>query len=246
MNAADETAGAELPSAFELPRLSIIHFMAWMAATAIAFLPYQALWQWESATNSASRDNVESSLGTATSILGVVAAGGSLFVAASLYHWRRRGWSGRLQPGHWLALVDTAEWLLAAWFAVKFATQVTWFANLGRPVIVCTCICCLWLASRRDEPVRWRLAFGAIALKPILTWALMLLPAVGLASLHGQFLDRVQRTTVQVLQLATLVAAMIGDARQRERRHWSHWLGAGMRLWSTLILAALYLAYLFL
>lgn len=230
----------------ELPRLRVIHLMMWMAATAVALLPQLMLQQ---RLRGASPNMPAQALPVIASIR-AVAAGGCILVVGIVLNARRRGSSGRLQPGHWLAIDGTLRWM----FFTAHAAMVTWIASdetkrqwLSKLHMFWGGLVFLghmWLALRADQSLRWRLAFGAMALWPVAS--LLVIPT---ASYSGVFENlRVLflfEAAVPGAQSLLLLPAIVIDATTRADRHWTHWLGAGLRAASLVATSATYGYYAF-
>jgi hypothetical protein len=163
------------PAPTELPRLSIVHLMAWTAATALALLPYQM--QVDARERLSPGAAAMSPVMTGTMALYGVAAGSYLFVIAALAYWRRCGCRTALQPGHWLAVDGACEWLMATvlWLLVLLAqSQAAFMPFIMIPQLIKGLVfffLFLWLAIRGCDMAGWRLTFLAFALAPICAWA---------------------------------------------------------------------------
>jgi hypothetical protein len=221
-----------IESTAALPRLRVHHLLAWMAATAVTFAAYQL--QVDAAKRRS--ENIVSPHTPAIAALGAaqyIAAGGSLFISAAVLYWRKRGYCQRLQPGHWLAMLSFAEWTLNTagmflFFPVTSSAAIRWmFRRLlqmtGWGIIF---IWPAWLAARPGQAPRWRCAFAAT-------------PAGHLLVLFGPMRTTVEYQIVSAgMQAAALVVALAGDFKDCRDRHWSHWIGASMRLLMCLATAA--------
>lgn len=239
-------AGLAAEVAAPLPRLSIIHLMAWMAATAVAFLPYQL--------QVAGRERLSpgaaamSPVMTGTAALYGVAAGSYLFVITALAYWRRSGYHTSLLPGHWLAIDGACEWLTttAVWtFVILSPSRAAFTPLVMIPQVIkglVFLVLFLWLAMRSREATSWRLVFLVFALAPVGVWALTI--ALGVIGGPGQVGSMMlARAVVYGGQGLFLATAMGGDVRTKRERHWSHWLGAGMRLTLFAAVAAYFMYY---
>src|SRR5262245_32210357 len=106
---------------FELPRLQIIHLMMWMAATAVAFLPYRVQQLQLSGMSTDPQAAVDNPANTVLSVGSGILSGAYLFVTAAVIVWRRRGYRGPTLPGHYLAFRG------AGWWAPSLTMQaITW------------------------------------------------------------------------------------------------------------------------
>jgi hypothetical protein len=207
-----------------LPRLRVHHLLAWMAATAVTFAAYQL--QVDAAKRRS--ENLVSPNTPAITALGAaqfIAAGGSLFISAAVLYWRKHGYRQRLQPGHWLAMLSVAEWTLNTagvllFFPGTSSAAIRWMSRrlLQMTAWGITLIWPAWLAVRPSQEPRWRCDFAAI-------------PAGHLLVVFGPMRTTVEYQIVSAgMQAAALVVALAGDLKDFRDRHWSHWLGASMRL----------------
>jgi hypothetical protein len=237
MEAADESPAA-------LPRLSIVHLLMWMAATAVAFAPL-SLWNPAAAQSNAARST------TATFSLSVhgLAAGTYLFVLAAILFWRGRGYRARFEPGHWLALKGAAGWLQSVlMYSIIFSsyaanTTAIWYVQAIRlPVGFVFFLLFMWLALRSPEPARWRRTFAIFAIAPaigeIVGMALMLT-----VSSRTPLLHMTGHAGAQAVQALTLLFAVIGDRADRTPRHWTHWMTAVVYLVALAASTTIYAIY---
>jgi hypothetical protein len=237
MEAVEEGAAAALP------RLSIVHLLMWMAATAVAFLPL-SWWNPVAAQGNTPRSTTAS---LSLSIQGL-AAGTYLFVLAATLFWRARGYRARLEPGHWLALKGTAGWVQnIALIAILYGSDRTnfdlfrileplrWLAGLVFFVLF------VWLAIRSPEPARWRGTFATFALAPVigyivgvaLLFTVSRTPMMGMAGYAGAY----------AVQALVLLNAVIGDRTHGTPRHWTHWLAVVVYLISLAASTMIYAVY---
>jgi hypothetical protein len=237
MEAADDSPAA-------LPRLSIVHLLMWMAATAVAFLPL-SLWNPAAAQANAARST------TATLSMSVygLAAGTYLFVLAALVFWRGRGYRSRFEPGHWLALKGAAGWLQSVlMYSIIFSsyaantTAISYFQAIRLPVGLVFFMLFMWLALRSPEPARWRWTFAIFAIAPaigeIVGMALMLT-----VSSRTPLLHMTSHVGAQAVQALALASAAIGDHAHRTPRHWTHWMAAVVYLIALAASTAIYATY---
>lgn len=235
------------PAPTGLPRLQVIHLMLWMAATAVAFLPYQMQRQAQDRMSPGAAELSQTVSATAIGVITGLSTGSDLLVVAALWYWRRKGRGYRLQPGHWFAFEGVGQWIMAAglWLIIlnsegprygSFAWRIIPHLLIGLGFFACY----IWLAWRSKEPSRWRWTFAATALSPVAAWLLTVVAAFtgSLRGSIGAFMISSAATTAVVGLL--LLAAMVGDLRVKTDRHWSHWLVAGMRLAVLVATAAMY------
>ncbi|MBA3484573.1 MAG: hypothetical protein H0T51_22445 [Pirellulales bacterium] len=236
------------PSTTGLPRLRVIHLMLWMAATAVAFLPYQLSRQARDRLSPGAAAVSQTIPSMAMGATYGVAAGSCLYVAASLLYWRRKGYTYRLQPGHWFALEGVGQWLMSTVLGLLLYGSGGWAYALQLITVsrllfgLAFFVCYSWLALRSPQPLRWRFAFAAMAWVPVVEWL-----CAAIATLTSWFQAR---TTILSISNAMasgviglfLVTAMAGDLIHRTDRHWTHWLSAGMRL-ATLVASTLIYTY---
>jgi hypothetical protein len=229
-----------------LPRLSIVHLLMWMAATAVAFAPLSLL-------NPAAAQSNAARATAATLSMSVhgLAAGTYLFVSAATLFWRGRGYRARFEPGHWLALKGAAGWLQnVLMYSIIFSsfaanTTAIWYVQAVRlPVGLAFFMLFMWLAIRAPEPARWRWTFAIFAIAPVIG------EIVGAAlmmtvSSRTPLLHMAGHAGAQAVQALGLASAVIGDRAQGTPRHWTHWLAAAVYLIalaaSTLIFAAYFM-----
>jgi hypothetical protein len=243
---------APSPEPHELPRLHIIHLLAWTAATALAFVPYRVQQEQLSQTSATAGSPANSSAATAMNAGSGVVNGAYLFVALAVLWWRRRGYAVRLQPGHYLAFEGTAQWavLAVAWalFGTVRDSKPAAYALVAIPVLLVGLIFWVWflrLAFRRGESTLWRWAFGVIALGPVVQFGSIFVLTFVRATRGGTLFSSVATSFFifgggAMLKSGLLAAAIVDDVRSRRDRHWSHWVGAGARLALTLGMLALY------
>jgi len=118
LDSANETAHAADPPSDSapagLPRLQVIHLMLWMAATAVAFLPYQVQRQAQNQMGPGAAELSQTVSATAMGVISGLSTGSDLFVVTALWYWKRKGRSYRLQPGYWFAFEGVGQWIMAA------------------------------------------------------------------------------------------------------------------------------------
>lgn len=230
----NEPAPPEATPRFELPRLQIIHLLMWMAATAIAFLPYRVQQVQFSRLNPAQRTEVENPAIIAMGVGSGILSGAYLFVTAAVIVWRRRGYRGPTLPGHYLAYRGAGLW------APALTTQtVLWTGGADLlqmllvvvPYAIVYIVFFVWflrLARRRTTAPAWRRALGVTVVAPVVAWVLtycwMFLRMrnsyhimAGMALIQG---------LAAALVALMVILAMRADARNNADRHWSHLIGA--------------------
>jgi hypothetical protein len=228
------------PPRFELPRLQIIHLMAWMAATAVAFVPYRAQ-QERLAQMASTREFVDNPAATVQGLWTGVLQGAFLFVTAAMLLWRRRGYAGRLQPGHYFAYQGSALWAatLVAVASIWLPTdggRSGWRMLLAIPRVAVAIIFFVWflrLSRRHTVAPAWRRAFAVAALTPVAAGIFVVCGTIvgfrGNPSALLPAIFLIQGSAV-ILVALTLAVAMWDDRRRGAAQHWSHWIGAGARL----------------
>lgn len=90
--------------------------------------------------------------------------------------------------------------------------------------------CLAWLATRRQEPVRWRWTFAVMALAPVAAWLFTVTASLTRVFPNQMMSHLIPTAAAAGVQCLVLLAAMAGDLSCGTERHWSHWVGAGMRL----------------
>jgi hypothetical protein len=219
----------------ELPRLHIIHLLMWMAATAVAFVPYRQTQVDLRQTNaSVAADLAENPIWTFVSVASGVMQGACLFVVAAVLVWKRRGYVGLPQPGHYFAYRTVALWAasLVAWVAAPAVPDETTFAALvAIPYVIVAGVFFLWFLrlSRRTtlEPA-WRRAFAVAALAPVVAWVLtiafMIARLARTPSSMAGMMAIIQGGSAAFISLV-IILAMMDDRRHERVRHWSHYVG---------------------
>lgn len=243
---------------FELPRLQIIHLMMWMAATAVALVPYRVQQDSFNGSDSSRAVGVQLAGAMAMAIASGVAQGAYLFVTTAVIVWRRRGYAGRLEPGHYFAFHDTAQWVLsfALWASIWITSAVwaddasmgRWYAIFALPQFIVGIVFFVWflrLASRGPYPRPWRRALRVFAIVPVAGWMLSVVLMMtsfrsGLESMVARML--LPQFLCSGVEFVTLAAAMQSDRRDGLARHWSHWVSVMTTLLLTAGLCLFYLA----
>ncbi len=217
------------------PRLGIIHLLAWMTATAIVLKIDLAIF----ALNEAMISRLGIDLPQPSQLALVwayavrtiysIAQGAGLVGAAVLLRAWRRGMGGRLQPGHWIVLIE-ALCLVASrgWeLSLKVLIHDPWHTT---PILVLVglvaffFILCrgglyLYVAWRKLREKRWRRLFIVVGVLVLIEYVPYFVPVL---------LFRLQRFSLTVLMTLAfgmaLAAVVTLDLRARCRRDWVHWL----------------------
>ncbi len=229
---------------FQLPRLTILHLMAWTAATALAFVPIRVQQQRISVP---SLGSLERRIGHRQWRLSLCRLGRHVVAPKRL----RRAVTTRSSPGiRRFGPMGAFRHGLGAFGA----TRRFHIRGLSADHPSSTCrvlIFGIWfirLAFRPGESELWRWTFGVFALAPVVQFAFSLVLMFSRAFLRGMASGPFSPFffvywTSTALQAGLLAAAMIDDLRYRRRRHWSHWVGASARLSLALVAICSYVAY---
>jgi hypothetical protein len=230
----------------ELPRLRVIHLMMWMAATAVAFVPYQ--WWASLRAQSSSGDEAAylSVVTTAAYTVHGVSIGAHLFVTGCLLRWRSRGVVlVPLQPGHWLAIRGAVAGVLSIvlWAAIRISGQSEpaawrWLSIPHFSMSFVFFFIFLRAAIRRNDPARWRLAFLILAVAPLIGWI-----ATVFSSMVFWRIGFIAPGISAAAQALMLVIALSGDLTRCSSRHWTHWLSTGLYIAGLMGTASIYFAY---
>jgi hypothetical protein len=218
-----------------LPRLHIIHLLMWMAATAVAFLPYrQTQKDLTQANASVAADLAENPITTFVNVAFGVMQGACLFVVAAVLVWKRRGYAGLPQPGHYFAYRTAALWAasLMAWIASPAVSNETLFAALVTiPYVIVAGVFFLWflrLSRRTTLAPAWRRAFAVTAVAPLVAWiltiAFMFARLARISSSMAGMMALFQGGAAALIALV-IILAMMDDRRHERVRHWSHYIG---------------------
>jgi hypothetical protein len=227
------------PSRFELPRLQIIHLMMWMAATAIAFLPYRVQQIRLSGMSTVPQEAIDNPATTAMSVGSGILSGAYLFVTAAVIVWRRRGYSGPTLPGHYLAYRGAALWApalatqMVAWTRGGDVLEAMFVAIPHALIYIVFFVWFLRLARHPSFSPAWRRVFGVTVAAPIVGWVLttcwmftimrsrnITQMMTGMAVIQG---------SAALLVTLVIILAMRDDVRHNAERHWSHLVGAAGR-----------------
>ncbi len=237
-----------------MPRLQLIHLMALTAATAVALVPISYQQEaMERLDSDAARTVGDQALAMAiNAFLWGIVSGGCLFIVGALLAWRRKGYRFRIEPGHWLAIEITYSWCVTA---IMFATTraldesstVISTMSWGSQILgsIGFFLWFLYLARKTTEPAAWRWCYAVLALAT--PAAMVLGVALGFAN---AFRSRhptevfafifIPLTAASCLQAIVLLVAIASDRRHGRRRHWTHTLGASLRI---LVMASATISY---
>ena len=221
------------------PRLGIIHMLAWMAATAIVLKIDLAIFAlYEGGNSRLGFDTPQvSQLAVAWKYayrtIYSMTGGASLVGAAVLLRAWHRGIGGRLQPGHWIIIIEVLRfiagkgYLLICGVLYNFDLLQASISVLVQFLPYCFSLCVLalylYVARRKLCERRWRRLFVVVAVLPLLKFAMYfgdiyLFPPYWLSHI-------VPRAIVLGTTLGTVVTR---DLRARCRRDWIHWLGVAL------------------
>jgi hypothetical protein len=222
-----------------LPRLQIIHLLMWMAATAVAFVPYRTMQENTRRMSPAAVDVASNPATTFLSVAAGILQGACLFAAVAVLVWQRRGYEGLPQPGHYFAYRSAALW--AASIVMWGASALLPVDSPIRPILfipyaVVGVVFFIWylrLARRETIPRGWRRAFAVTAIAPVVAWVLTIVFVFARwtrnpGGMMGGFVF-IQGLTALAVVVAIVLAIL--EDRSRDRvRHWSHFIGPGARL----------------
>jgi hypothetical protein len=215
------------PRLSHVPRLSIVHFMAWTAITAVHLAAMRVL---VGSLNTAGTPPVEVLIMAVSSTIA-----GWIYFCSLLVLWhaiRRTLW--RLEPGEWLILCAALSFLASlvsrlanivlspgetfqeswfVWYRLLLTFELAW---IGGGFVV---------AAMAQRHRAWWCAFHALCAVPLLITILAVWTNVAI----------LPETLVIFLWAANLlflilvfVFANVGDRRRRAPRHWMHWSGVGL------------------
>jgi hypothetical protein len=216
------------------PRLGIIHFMGWMAATAACLSTHQVVLRWLKGTGHAVSDPVSLSV---HQVAGAIGAGLAVGFVVMMLVRRRRGFAFPSYPGEFLAilqgfLVILSYAALAALGAGVHETLGQWTITLvwGVPQCIVLTLFATW-ASRTLHLRRWRVFFVGFAVLTVLLFVLeytYTLPSFLFSmSLNPAWMECGIKIAMPVL----LAVALLGDRRNGADRPWTHWLGILLQAW---------------
>ena len=220
------------PEYYRPPRLGIIHLLAWTAATAVLLKLLQALGAVGNAADMAELPTMARVnqclilIFQSTSQAAVITGAGLLALG------KARGAAGRLQPGHWILVLEAAgvlgsqypAWVV--WFL--FADTVVFSERFSALLFPAGCLMLFLpggayviLAFRTSEGPRWKTMFSALAVHAFLNPV----PLRNMALSGGWF------GVCPIWQLvlgAVLAIVVCRDIRSGERRDWIHWLAVAV------------------
>ncbi len=223
-HAADEPRAFQTPvERFTPPRLSIAHLLIWTAVMAVLLKLSLVFWHSQDVKNyleNASQFELIFGFGSAAIMLMAHSAGlvgmGVILLA------RIRGAKGRLQPGHWLLVAYTLNYVVLTLHMSRVTGLAFTFFFIRMAILVGTC---LWAAFRSRGGRHW-------------TAALCMLPAITLGKtvlviVHSRFLGQYLLSIIPNLIYYAAVGlvvltAVVVDLRKGERRDWLHWTGAAI------------------
>ena len=236
---ASPAAASPFAEYYRPPRLGIIHMLAWMAATAIVLKIDLTIFALNQATISRLGIDIPQASQLALvwayavrTIISIAQGAGLVGAAVLLRAWHR-GIGGRLQPGHWIILIEVLRFIAGKGYQLICALRYK-FDLLQAPITVlvqflpyCFSLCVLalylYVARRKLCERRWRRLFVVVAVLPLLKFAMYfgdvyLFPPYWLSHI-------VPRAIVLGTTLGTVVTL---DLRARCRRDWIHWLGVAL------------------
>ena len=261
---ASPAAASPFAEYYRPPRLGIIHMLAWMAATAIVLkidLAISVLY--EAGNSRLGLDTSEASQLTVAWIyaswtINSMARGASLVGAAVLLRACYRGIGGKLQPGHWIVLIEVL-WFVA-WMGRALIQGVLYNFDLWRHpiskrvdlvvfsfIVLCHVGLYLYVAWRNLREKRWRRLFivvGVLALVQHAPYFVSLLlfrpqwflPHLLTALARGMALAAVVPHALTALAVGMALAVVVTlDLRARCRRDWIHWLGVAILMMPVLM-----------
>ena len=220
---------------FVAPRLGIVHFLIWMAVTAVllklklaylATLPSSIPERW----NLVLRVQILASEPLcAAGFVGL----GVLALA------RRHGAAGRLQPGHWIMLVTaTISLVWYAWWCMSFLASnqagvspsygeflAMWLPYVTTPLFGAVIYSIATFRATGGLCWKWSLRMLAVSQTVLFTASLLtLVQAVFLTGLFRGYGIAYCWLFSEVEGAIVFVAAAV-DLARRARRDWLHWLG---------------------
>lgn len=224
------------------PRLGIIHFLLWMAASALMMGMYRDF------ASSAYEPTVEYALRQAIFLTESMVYGAALASLSLFYFYRRRRLVFPSQPGHWLLLLLAASILLNRITSLFDPTEDEFlFQDTSRWILLRLTIrvsipsLILLVAGMVlifDRSIVWgvvMLSCLLVVLVDYLIWIVFTLDMTISGTDFSNFwfdfpiLRILTYAKIAVPALGIAVACLV-DFLQRIRRDWAHWLGVGCRL----------------
>ena len=233
-----ETLGPS-PSAGQLhvPQFGIIHLMIWIAVTAVLLKVFMAL-----AGNSVQAFPSKQSwifqvYETVYAImLASMAVGAGVLIRLHCYTMFKR-----LQPGHWLVLISTLEFILGLalsllyWLAGVMGPRTAALNHLGTLVYVLAAAAYPFAFFQLRDARRWKILLGAKAIGAVTgaAFALVFLVAHLFNYYSLSFFTAWNGMSYcpiiwSVAVFFVLLAAAILDLYHRTARDWVHWLGVSV------------------
>ncbi len=226
-----------------VPQFGIIHLMIWTAATAVLLKVFMALTGNSLRQFPAGQSWIFQAYQTVYAImLASMAVGAGVLIRLRCYTM-----FGRLQPGHWLVLIATVEFIveLAVSLLYLLATVMTYRMNVASHVVqhVGTLVFILAAAvypfaffQLRDAR-RWKILIGAKGAGAVTGAALGVVflvarlfnfspPIFSMWSTWG--VTRYCPIVWSVAVFIVLLSAAILDLYHRTARDWVHWLGVSV------------------
>jgi len=212
------------------PRLGIIHLLAWTAATAVLLKYNLAL----EMVRDFDVTGPEKMFHQASNLIHSMVFGAGMVGLGVLLLARARGPVGRLQPGHWIVIIDTAAavagfafvavhtWVTSVWLDSDSLWWVL-FVVIGAIRISRAGLYTIALWRSRDGKC-WRVCLGVSA-------ACGMIEGLFYFAVAGGMSFRPWAMSLLALHIvlgAVLLLAFSLDLRSGLRRDWLHWLGAGM------------------
>jgi hypothetical protein len=231
----------------QLPPLSILHLLTWTTVTALSLVPFNLQ---QEVYRRLSPQTANTSAITVVNVVVGLAAGTHLFVAGSVWRWRRLGLRTLLEPGHWLAMGGVLNWIsmLGTWALIalaqtgSFPMSLTWAPQ--SLVGLCVFVWFGVLAIKSGHAVRWRLVFSMVAMAPLARFLARFFIAWSIRPTSPVEYFRISMLCEGIIMAAPTAAigvAILGDLSRRARRHWSHWLAT----MASIVAATSIIAYYF-
>jgi hypothetical protein len=224
----------------QLPRFGIRHLFGWMVGVAVAMTATRMQYTGLGNLPAQGQASMQSGATTLLATFQGISAGTALLVSGAMFAWRQRRIYWTWQPGQLLAILEAIKCLGYVLLLVllrrtgpsdsrsiaflQLASYVVYFA-LGVWFFI--------LVRRAGETRLWRAAMGAHAFLTLL-YAVMPFLLITFRTVGGwgpqMTAFYLAYSLLPVSELAIILAAAIGDWRQRRPRHWSHNFGAGAQL----------------